>query len=146
MDSLHAAPLDVRKKTYLQGRISVQKDWYEAAARRHRRRANAWRAVLLLLEFAGVVLATLTLIGLSDVCAEGLVATAIGASSAWLQTKQHDRLTRRYSSTSLELGYRVSLGSEPMSEKAWSDYVDKTERVMLQEHELWLATHAEDGD
>jgi hypothetical protein len=140
MDRLRSAPLELRKQMYLDGRVAAQQRWYDRNADRQRRRGNTWRGVLLALELTGVVLATLQLIGVIAISTEGLMATAIAASSAWLQTRQHETLARRYSSTALELDHRRTLGAQPVTEPDWSSYVEKTEAVILAEHGLWLAT------
>lgn len=139
MRLLRSSDFAARKQAYLAGRIDDQIGWYKNKAERNGRLANVWRGVLLLLEFGGIVGALLLLMEVTSVSVDGILASMIAASGAWLEVKQFESLSTAYALTATELQLASEDGVAVTSEQDWSGYVRSAEEAISREHTMWLA-------
>jgi len=140
MRAHRAADFRRRKEPYRAGRIEDQRDWYARKARWNDQRARGLRITALVLEFIGILAGILTITGLVKVDLLGIVAAAIAAVAAWLQTKQHETLARAYSVTAQELAAVRSDWEADRTEQEWAEFVDEAEEAISREHTLWRAS------
>ena len=140
MDLLRTSDLETRRNAYRDGRVAKQQVWYGENATKNQRRGTVWRTILFILELLGIILALLTLLDVTGFSAEGVIATAIAGSGAWLQVKQHDNLQRAYATAAIELGNIRSLGVQQLTEAQWGVYAADAEEAISREHTMWQAS------
>jgi hypothetical protein len=129
----------VRRDCYIADRVEDQQNWYSKKARQNARRAGMWRTVLVCLELLGAAAAlveSLTRIGLHFT---PTLAAAVGAVAAWLETKQHEQISRAYSTTVADLGNALTKLKAVPDEEDWAREMNDTEDAISREHTLWLA-------
>lgn len=103
MRKLRKDSLTQRRDAYCAGRIEDQREWYQSEARWNAARAKRLRLQAIALELGGVVASILTITGTLRVDLLGIFAAASAGVVAWLQTKQHETLSRAYSISAQEL-------------------------------------------
>jgi hypothetical protein len=140
MRNLRGSTLDRRRDAYRVGRIEEQRDWYQTKASWNRERAERWRLLAIVLEGSGVVAGIVTVTGIVRVDLLGILAAGTASVVAWLQTKQHETLSRAYSIAAQELAGVRSDWEAPRDEEAWAAFVDKAEEAISREHKLWRAS------
>ncbi|SHG82107.1 DUF4231 domain-containing protein [Streptoalloteichus hindustanus] len=141
MRELRAAPLEVRKRTYLTNRIEEQRDWYAGRAEFHQRWANRYRVLALLLEVLGVAAALAKACDLVSFDLAGIVAALISAVAAWMATRQHNTLVNAYVLASHELGLIHERLSRELDEETWASAVADAEAAISREHSTWRSSH-----
>lgn len=143
MRSLRQSSLAERQKTYLQGRVIDQQNWYAGKAEFHRRRANVYRAIMLSMEGVGIAGALAKALGAVDFDMAGIVAAVVSAVAAWTATRQHRANVNAYVVASHELGLiRDKLG-QCKDEDQWSAAVSSAESAISREHTMWRVHHNE---
>jgi hypothetical protein len=140
MRRIRTSDLDARRRTYVRDRLSDQWDWYVARAARSRTMKTRWRLLVSVLAMAGAVGGFAKAVGVVEVDLLGLVATCVGASTAWLQTRQHETLAVAYGLTAQELASVRSTAGSPTDDSAWSTFVNDAEQAISREHMLWRAS------
>lgn len=140
MRALRAADEQRRREAYCTGRIEDQRDWYDQKAHWNDERARKLRLTALALEFVGIFAGIVTILGAVKVDLLGIVAAAIAAVAAWLQTKQHETLARAYSVTAQELAAVRSDWEAGRTEEEWAEFVGQAEEAISREHTLWRAS------
>jgi hypothetical protein len=139
MAELRSQPMEVRRSTYLLGRISDQQGWYARKAEFSERRASRWKLILIALEFTGVIVALVKAFGFLHVDIASVTSAAIGAGAAWLGVKQHESLARSYTFASNELSMIESRLEKVPDERAWAAEVADAEEAISREHTMWRA-------
>lgn len=142
MRGVRAQSLEERKQLYLSARIEDQRKWYAGKARYNEDMANKWGFALVTIEAAGLVGAILRAAAVIDFDILALAGATGAAITAWVQTKQHQTLTRAYSVAAYELSAIGTRGNQPMTEEKWSAFVDQAEEAISREHTLWRASHS----
>jgi SMODS and SLOG-associating 2TM effector domain 3/SMODS and SLOG-associating 2TM effector domain 1 len=140
MRALREAGQEQRKEAYRVGRIENQAEWYARKGAWNGQRARRWRVAALAFEFAGIVVGVIMTIGLVDIDLLGVLAAIVATLTAWLQTKQHETLSRAYSVASQELAAVRSDWETERSEYQWAQFVDEAEEAISREHTLWRAS------
>ena len=142
MKSLRSATFETRRDAYLTGRIDDQINWYSGKATFNRQRAMFWRWVMLVLEFGGIIGALLLFGEITTISVDGILASMIAGSGAWLEVKQFESLSAAYALTATELQLAREEGNSVTSEGDWSSYVNSAEEAISREHTMWLARRA----
>lgn len=145
MGELRTAPLDVRRASYLDGRIEDQFRWYSSKAEWNRRRAAAWSRLVLGLQLLAATGAFLRGFGVIAVDLFGLAGALVASAAAWLETKQHASLASAYAVAAQELGRIRSLLPSITEEDDWARFVAESEEAISREHTLWKVTSTERG-
>lgn len=140
MRTLRAADLGARRQAYVRDRLDDQWRWYTDKATTSRIMGDRWRSAIAVLAIVGTLGGIAKAIAAIDVDVLGLVATAIGASTAWLQTRQHEALAIAYGMAAQELAAVKSLAGGPKDDVAWSTFVNDAEDAISREHTLWRAS------
>ncbi|MFG3056228.1 DUF4231 domain-containing protein [Kitasatospora sp. NPDC048239] len=144
MRGLRAQPLAVRREAYLQERIQVQHDWYQAKAR-YCARAGFWTGVLgVVLPLLGLVLAVLRAMGEFGYDALGTVSAVAASVTAWSQLRQYRPLAAAYSLAADELELiRTQLTRLDVraadAEEVWARLARDAEDAVSREHTTWQA-------
>ncbi|SCF14404.1 Protein of unknown function [Micromonospora coriariae] len=139
MRALRLSSFQVRRVSYVNGRLEGQRVWYANQCSWHRARAKSWSVALLVLEIAGVVLAVLRVAGLTTVDLLGIAAAAIAAGVAYMQTRQYDSTAIAYALASQELAAIGSIAVQANSESKFSRLVNDAETAISREHTMWRA-------
>lgn len=145
MRALRHEGADVRRASYIEGRILDQQAWYARKAEHNNRRAKLWKLVLIALELVGVILALVKAFGYLDVDIASVTSAAIGAGAAWLGVKQHESLARSYTFASSELWLVAARLREITDEHAWAAEVADAEEAISREHTMWRAARLASG-
>ncbi|GAB3406423.1 DUF4231 domain-containing protein [Flindersiella endophytica] len=141
MRELRGAPLDDRKRVYLDDRILAQQQWYSAKARHHSTRAAVYRSLSLILEVTGVIAALSKAIGLVSFDLAGIVAASIAGIAAWGAARQHTATTHAYAVATHELSVIFELLQYRHNERDWAAAVADAEAAISREHTTWRASH-----
>ena len=139
MEELRRAPLKERRRRYRADRIKDQQDWYSSKASWNEQRRLFWSIAAVVLQSAGVVGGLAKAFYGVDVDLLGIAAAAAGATTAWVNTKDHTELAEAYSITAQELGLVEAGIADQRTEAAWSVFVGEAERAISREHTLWKA-------
>lgn len=142
MTQQRLSPLDERKQTYLDARVRDQRSWYSKKAIFNKKRSKQWRIALVALEFAGAASSLVAAFTQSPILIPPAIAAIAGAVVAWLETKQHDGLSRAYSAAVADLASAETKLLLTNSESSWATEVDDTEEAISREHVVWLATRS----
>jgi hypothetical protein len=145
MAELRNQPADVRRRSYIEGRILDQQTWYGAKAQFNARRAKLWKLLLIALEFVGVVLALVKAFGFLHVDIASVTSAAIAGGAAWLGVKQHESLARSYTFASHELALIASRLRNVSDERSWAVEVADAEEAISREHTMWRAARLASG-
>jgi hypothetical protein len=140
MRRVRQASLGDRQATYLTRRLDDQWQWYKTKATLCRTMATRWRWAVSVLAVVGAIAGFAKALGVTEVDVLGLLATAVGATAAWLQTRQYETLAVAYGLTAQELAASRSAARQATDETAWSDFVNDTEQAVSREHTLWRAS------
>jgi hypothetical protein len=138
MNALRDAPLDERRRRYVEGRLRDQLTWYGTKSAWNERRSEQWSFIQLGIEIAGAVMALMTGLG-ADFNFASFAATLIGAAAAWSQTKKYGRRAAAYGLAHWELSDLAAFADRPMDEATWADYVEQVEQAISREHTIWRA-------
>ncbi len=138
MLELRAAPLTVRERSYLEGRIADQQTWYAAKAAWNERRRKAWAMATLAVQALGVAAGVARAFFGLEVDLLGLAAALVAAITAWARAKDYAELTEAYSVTAQEISL-LSNQPVPGNEDGWAEFVEGAERAFSREHTLWRA-------
>lgn len=142
MRALRAAAAPTRRAAYRDDRITSQLTWYTTRARWNASRARLLRTAALLLELAGVILGLVAVAGVTKFEGLGIAAAAGAGVAAWMQTKQHETLTKAYFVTARELAALRTDWETARDEKEWAAFVDQAEEAISREHTLWRASRS----
>lgn len=137
--------LENRRATYIRDRIADQWKWYHDKAESNRTMADRWRLLVGTLAIVGAVGGALKAFSVIDLDALGVIATMVGAASAWLQTRQFETLAVAYGVTAEELAAVRSLADAPNDDASWSAFVNDAEAAISREHTLWRASRTVRG-
>jgi hypothetical protein len=140
MRQTRALDLEGRRAVYSRDRLDDQHRWYSRKADENRSSAGRWRVTVNVLAILGVVGGALKALAIVDLDILGLVATTVGAATAWLETKQHQTLAVAYGITAQELAAARSLVGGPTDDRGWSEFVNNAENAISREHTLWRAS------
>lgn len=140
MRTVRAMDLDARKARYLGDRLDDQWRWYTDKADDSRKMTDRWRIAIGVLAIVGALGGGAKAFGAIEIDVLGLVATAIGATTAWLQTRQHETLAVAYGLAAQELAAVRSLAHQPTDDQSWSRFVNDAEAAISREHILWRAS------
>jgi hypothetical protein len=143
MRALRQTDFEGRADAYNRERVQDQRSWYERKSRRNTRRATVWTAILVLLEFSGLVLVALEVSGILEVEVVAIVAVLGASLVAWIETRQFRQIAEAYFVASHELDViRADIGRQ--DESSWGGFVDKAEEAISREHTLWRASRGHD--
>jgi len=139
MAQLWGAPLESRRRAYLEDRLFDQVHWYGDAAARHDRLARRWGVTTIALQVGGMLAATLRVTGTIDIDLLGVVAAAAAATTAWLESKDHSGLAEAYATTAHEIALARDDIPTELDEAQWATFVGDAEAAISREHTSWLA-------
>ena len=142
MRVLRQSTFEIRKKTYLDERITDQQEWYSRKAGWNASRAQRWTIGLVMTELLGVVAAIFRGLGAINVDLAGVAATMVGTGVAWLSIKQHYSLSRAYAFAANELNIVCSDLRLVDDEKVWATAVADAEEAISREHTMWRASRS----
>lgn len=142
MSQQRSSCLEDRRQTYLDARVREQRSWYSRKANYNKKQSTRWRRSLFLLEVLGAVSSLVAALIEIPLLLAPAVAAAIGAVVAWVETKQHDALTRAYSAAVTDLSNAEAKLRLADSENTWAAEVDDAEEAISREHVVWLATRS----
>jgi len=114
--------------------------WYKDKADTSRKMTGRWRVATGILAIAGALGGFAKAAAAIDFDVLGVVATAIGATTAWVQTRQHETLAVAYGLAAQELAAARSLADQPTDDVTWSVFVNDSEAAISREHILWRAS------
>jgi hypothetical protein len=140
MRSVRKADLETRRQTYIRDRLEDQWLWYKDGTAQSLVMRTRWGRAVSALAVVGAVGGLAKAFGIVEIDLLGLVATSVGAATAWLQTKQHETLAVAYGVTAQELASVRSTASSPMDDESWSTFVNEAEQAISREHTLWRAS------
>ena len=140
MRQLRSKSLDERKRTYEEGRVAQQQEWYQRKAKWNDKLATRWTLAVLVAEVIGVVAAVTKAVGFIDGDILIFAGAVVGAMTSWLQTKQHRTLATAYAVTALELASVRTKIEWQKNENDWSKFVNDAEEAFSREHTLWKAS------
>jgi hypothetical protein len=143
MSELRRSASPVRRQRYIADRVEDQQRWYSDKAMQNTRLAGIWRIVLVSLEFLGAAAAlveSLTSLGLDFA---PTLAAAVGAVAAWLEARQHEQISRAYSTTVTDLGNALTKLKTVPDEQDWAREMNDTEDAISREHTLWRASRSQ---
>ena len=143
MSTLRRAGSDVRRATYIEDRVVDQQRWYAKKSRENRKRATQWRFVLIASEIVGVVMGLVESLTSLDLRFTPALAASVGATVAWLETKQHEQIARAYSTTVSDLSDVLSKLRAVPDEEDWAREMNDAEDAISREHTLWLASRSQ---
>lgn len=138
MAELRSKPLDERRQTYLDQRITNQQEYYSASASLHQRRANRLRVLLVAGELLAVVLAAGRGFGVWDDDISGVMAAVVASGAAWLGLRQYEKLRLTYSIAANNLAYVSGLLAEAPADE-WEASVMDAEETFRKENTTWMA-------
>jgi hypothetical protein len=140
MRELRSASLEQRRQSYVAGRLSDQRRWYTAKARRSQKVAN-WYFVLIQVSQALTLAATVLLLSSagSKWNLGGVFSALASALIAWLQVRQHEELAQSYAVTALDLGFIEEQAARVATETDLSAFVADGENTVSREHSLWIS-------
>lgn len=139
MAALRAAPLTVRRASYVAGRIRDQEGWYSAKSIAAGRSARAWTVVAWAATALGTLLGLLRLVAVTDTDLLGLLAAGVAGAVAWTQFRQHRVLAASYAVAQQELAIVKITAGRIADENGWEAFVRDAEDAISREHTLWLA-------
>jgi hypothetical protein len=142
MRAIRRSSLGERKAIYLRGRIEDQLTWYKKKAAFNKRQERFWLVLTLVLQGYGLAVAFARVFNVLNVDLLGVVAAAVAATAAWIETKDHATLGSAYNITAIDLWMardRALMLATNDSEQAWSNFVETAELAISREHTLWLA-------
>ncbi|AFR46713.1 DUF4231 domain-containing protein [Gordonia sp. KTR9] len=134
--------LEDRRSSYLEARIADQKKWYMTKATFNRKRATAWRRVLVSCEFLGVVTALFAALMQGFAQVSPAIAAVVVAIVAWTETKQYDFNARAYAAAVNDLTNAEEKLRLAVDESSWAKEVDDAEEAISREHVVWWATRS----
>lgn len=144
MRNLRGQNLDVRKASYVAGRIDDQIEWYGKKTTYNLNHADFWENLLLILELFGVLAAILKATGLFEIDLLGITAAITAAVISWLQVRQHATLARSYTVAGRQLGLvRAKQRQLSDDEEEWARFVDEAEEAISKENTTWRASHTD---
>lgn len=143
MRSSRTASLQDRRNLYIAERINDQQGWYQQKYMENKRRARIWKVSLVTFEFLGAVSALAEAITQMKWMLTPLIAAAIAAVAAWLETKQHDRVARAYGTTVTDLASALDKLASATKEEDWAREMNDAEEAISREHTLWLASRSQ---
>jgi hypothetical protein len=140
MRTVRSAGLNERTRVYLSGRISDQRSWYGAQAKKNKGAERRYFFLVFASQLAALA-ATIFLVRWpgSNVRLTGFFASLAGALMAWFQLKEHKGLAQSYSVAELELGFIEEKSRHIKTEQEFSDFVSDAENAISREHTLWVA-------
>jgi hypothetical protein len=142
MNQTRSGGFTARKATYLEQRVADQRQWYDARSRYNRRRSRQWRTGLMSIEATGMLTALVAAVTPIDFVFGPVLAALAGAAVAWVETKQHDSLSRAYAAAVRDLsGVQARLGLVD-SETEWAREVADAEEAISREHTVWMASRS----
>ncbi|MBV9820798.1 MAG: SLATT domain-containing protein, partial [Actinobacteria bacterium] len=124
---------------YRTGRIEDQVRWYSRGANKNRRRSRMWRAALVGIESAALVVGLLRIGGHLDLDLLGVLGTAGAGLVAWMQAKNYTYLAESYAVTSHEVGLVAQAVYAGVDEPVWAQKVHDAEAAFSREHTMWVA-------
>jgi hypothetical protein len=139
MRKLRLSSFDDRRGAYCEGRIVDQQNWYGAQARWNDWAAHFYLWLMIAIEFAGLVAASLKAFAVLSVDLLGILGAAAAGLAAWTQVRQYGFNSRAYSIASHELASIRSVVRQ-IVEKDWSRFVEQSEEAISREHTLWRAS------
>jgi hypothetical protein len=139
LDELRNGDLATRQDIYLEYRLADQRQWYAGRAVENDAAATRWRSTMFVGQIAGVLGGIAVAADVWDVNGLGIAAAATAAATAWLRTKEFERLADAYAVTQRELASIEAAFVRPRDEKVWADFVADTEAAISREHTLWAA-------
>jgi len=140
MRRVRATSFEERRSAYREGRIEIQREWYEQKALDNGRIANRWTIGVIVLELLGVVGGILTLTLDLEVDVLGLLAAGAATATGWLQAKQFKSLATAYWITAQELAAVKSDLDALSDDERWPYFVGQAEEAISREHTLWRAS------
>jgi hypothetical protein len=140
MTLLRQEPLRTRREAYLKGRIEDQLSWYSKKSKFNTRLARRWRAILILIEGAGIVLAILKAGQVISLDMPGIAAALLGAGSAWFAVRQYESLGRAYAFAANDLSAVYSRLQHITEEGEWAQEAADAEEAISREHTMWRAS------
>jgi hypothetical protein len=139
MESLRAAPLNVRRRTYEACRIRDQEDFYVTKAAQNEKARKWWGMASICAQFAGAAIALLKTLAVVEIDLVGVAATVAVAVAAWLRTKAFDELAEAYAVTAHDVKDIRARVDDAQDEDEWATFVANAEQGFSREHTIWLA-------
>jgi hypothetical protein len=142
MRALRAQSLEIRKESYLKGRVQDQRSWYSSKAKWNQQRVASSNLLLIAVAFIGICAGLARAVGLSPLDFLGLAATVMVTIFTLLRLNQHETLARAYHITAKELTTISQNLDSVQTETEWSSFVAEAEEAISREHTLWLASYS----
>jgi SMODS and SLOG-associating 2TM effector domain 3/SMODS and SLOG-associating 2TM effector domain 1 len=154
MRNLRKRPVEARKSTYIQNRLTDQRKWYSSKSLWFAKRESRWFYLSIVLQLTAALLALLMVLAMGYASLfnatfayfnpVGLVTTAAGSTLAWGESKRFGELSRSYSIVAGGLAELEEKSKTVGDEEQLRSLVSETERSISQEHEVWLARSLRD--
>lgn len=143
MSELRGSSSPERRHAYIVDRVEDQQTWYLKNAKQNARLARIWRTTLVVLELLGAASGLVESLTSLDLHFTPTLAAAVGAVAAWLETKQHEKVARAYSTTVVDLGSAITKLRLVPDEEDWAREMNDAEDAISREHTLWLASRSQ---
>ncbi|MET8169321.1 DUF4231 domain-containing protein [Streptomyces sp. NPDC005329] len=140
IQDLRISTFTVRREVYLRDRIENQISWYSSKATKHIRSSARWRFTLVAVEGLGIAAALFKASGTFSIDLPGILATILGAGSAWFAARQHESLGRAYTFAANDLSIVHARLRRIEDEAAWAREVADAEEAISREHTMWRAS------
>jgi hypothetical protein len=140
MAAMRSAPLEHRKATYAQARVSDQLEWYARKAAANRSLSEKFFLALIAVNGIAVLLALLR-IRFADAPywpTDVFIATA-GSLLTWMQAKRFSELAASYALAAHEISLINDQAMLPDTPHAFSSFVGDAENAFSREHTQWVA-------
>lgn len=145
MRDVRQSDIETRKRTYLQDRVTEQRDWYGKRAEANNRAATMWIIAVASSKILAIASAILLVRWPGSGVNIAPVFVALGAAlMAWSQVKRHQELAQSYALAAHELGFILAKEDHIKTDKELSDFVLDTENAISREHILWIARRDRD--
>jgi hypothetical protein len=141
MRQMRAASFDVRRESYLVGRVEDQAVWYVTKAQSADVKGRWWDFGFLVACGLAVVLGLLRITGAMEVNIISIAAIAAAVIATWVGVRRYAETARTYSYAAQEL---LAVRSElpGIGPDEWSQFVDDAENAISKEHTLWIASRS----
>lgn len=140
METMRSAPLDVRRKSYADGRIQNQLGWYARKAEFNSSRSKAFFVGLIALN-AVALLSAIFRIQFVDApyWPTDIFVAAAASLLTWMQAKRFSELAASYALAAHEIGLIAEQAQLPSTAHEFSVFVGDAENAFSREHTQWVA-------
>ncbi|GLI21190.1 hypothetical protein XFLAVUS301_08640 [Xanthobacter flavus] len=140
MEEMRSLPLEKRRETYAQSRISDQLTWYAKKAAFNRRMSRYFFWALIAVNTIAVICAALRMVFAAQPYwpTDAFVAMAASVLS-WMQAKRFSELAASYALAAHEISLIREKSMLPNTQDEFSQFVGDAENAFSREHTQWVA-------